>query len=324
MSFRSKYLKYKIKYLNLKENSGGGDNRISTGVVIADNTNNTATNNTATTDTATDKTDKYDQAKKYLNDKTKKNMLIVGANPDQQDKFNIPEDYKPFYIETDFLGSSSNETMVKENYKNKSFDEYPLLLCDIRDIAKHFPDIKFDIIIFDNGVCSHLKIDVLFIEYLINIKKEDGIIILGGIFNCSTLSDKNLLRDINKKMILLEKFPLHFNIFEKNETSIFYYEWFKRFFSDKRDIKIANNLSLIKTLELDNSQKIILPRIMTQDKIDNLSKLHNYSKQEQKEYNTTINDSEIQKLFDSDTKFILLSKINIYIKKNENIYIYIK
>jgi hypothetical protein len=63
---------------------------------------------------------------------------------------------------------------------------------------------------------------------------------------------------------------------------------------------------------------------MTQDKIDNLSKLHNYSKQEQQEYNTTINDSEIQKLFDSDTKFILLSKINIYIKNNENIYIYIK
>ena len=309
MSFRSKYLKYKIKYLNLKENSGG-DNRISTGVVIADNT--------------TDKTDKYDQAKKYLNDKTKKNMLIVGANPDQKDKFNIPEDCKPFYIETDFLGSISNETMVKENYKNKSFDEYPLLLCDIRDIGKHFPDIKFDIIIFDNGVCHHLKIDVLFIEYLINIKKEDGIIILGSIFSSSTLSDKNLLRDINKKMILLEKFPIGFNIFEKNETSIFYYEWFKRFFSDKREIKIANNLSLIETLELDNMQKSILPRLMTQDKIDNLSKLHNYSKQEQKEYNTTINDSEIQKLFDSDTKFILLSKINIYIKNNQNIYIYIK
>lgn len=112
-------------------------------------------------------------------------MLIVGAQPSQYNKFIIPKDHKPFYIETDFGGSSS--TAPKTEYITKNFIDFPLLIIGVESIFDKFSNIKFDKIIFDLGVCYWLRITKNRIDYLISIKKPNGIIVFDNMFNMSRI-----------------------------------------------------------------------------------------------------------------------------------------
>jgi len=101
-----------------------------------------------------------------------KKMLIVGAEPTQHEKFIIPSDFKPIYIETDFGGSTSNSSEIMNLYEIQKLTDFPLLILPIESFEKEIPGLKFDLIIFDKSVCYWLNINKSFIDYLISLKKE--------------------------------------------------------------------------------------------------------------------------------------------------------
>ena len=409
MSFRSKYLKYKIKYLNLKEKIGGNrllqelmdeidkikDTIISNDffkrvlpnwlkkineinpniehfeinnhakyillVIKTKNNNlleiyfsfdlnmrfpvviNNINNNFMLSqllafltedkqiDLVIENKEKYDQAKIYLEEVNAKYILIIGANPDQKDKFNIPSDYKPFYIETSFDGSSSNVSIVKTNYETKSFDEYPLLLCDIRNIAIHFPNTKFDIILCDNGVSRHLDINPQFIKYLLNIKTENGIVILDYIATSTMIIDSTNIFSLLLNAGLSEysspfSFPMRPGsiLSEAKNLKIDYIEylkWFnkylgqsqipniesKAFRDQSKNLKISNTV----TLADFDTKDILLPPLTEEvpKQLNDLIKSH-------------MSDKSDEELLSTEKNLILLSNNNKYLKTNYKNHIY--
>jgi hypothetical protein len=402
MSFRSKYLKYKIKYLNLKEKIGGNRllqelideidkikdtiisnaffkkalpnwlkkiNEINPNIehfeinnhakyillviktknnnlleiyfsfdltiffpVVINNINNNFMLNQLLVFLTEDKQidlvienkEKYDQAKIYLvraklseEEVNAKYILIIGANPDQKDKFNIPSDYKPFYIETSFDGSSSDVSIVKTNYETKSFDEYPLLLCDIRNIAIHFPNTKFDIILCDNGVSRHLDINPQFIKYLLNIKTENGIVILDYIATSTMIIDSTNIFSLLLNAGLSEysspfSFPMrHGSILSEAKNLkidyIEYLKWFNKYLGQSKNIKISNTV----TLADFDTKDILLPPLTEEvpKQLNDLIKSH-------------MSDKSDEELLSTEKNLILLSNNNKYLKTNYKNHIY--
>jgi hypothetical protein len=125
---------------------------------------------------------KRTEINEYISSPEKK-ILIVGAEPTQHEQFLIPSGYLPMYIETDFGGSISNTKEITTRYESESFRAFPLLLINIENILDKFPDLKFDIIIFDKGVCYWLEILKSTIDYFINLKKPDGVVVFDNKFN---------------------------------------------------------------------------------------------------------------------------------------------
>ncbi len=164
--YYNKYIKYKKKYIDLANKVGGSNpeelkklyrhNRDEYMEIMLEN--------------------KKSQINEYISSPEKK-MLIVGAEPTQYKKFIIPEGFKPIFIEKDFNSSVSNSIKIIERYQTELLKDFPFLLLPIEIVSEKMPGLKFDLIIFDGGVCYWLDIHKPFINYLISLKKDDGVIV---------------------------------------------------------------------------------------------------------------------------------------------------
>lgn len=129
--YYSKYLKYKNKYFQLRQQLGGNPELIK----LYDNS--------------------LAKAIEYIDRQRTgglKIMLIIDAIPIYQNKFIIPPNHVPVYLQQrkypDLIDLIS---FIKA--KNESFDTYPVFFGDITKLTNP----KFDIIIFNKNICGQIS-----------------------------------------------------------------------------------------------------------------------------------------------------------------------
>ena len=160
-------------------------------------------------------------------------MLIVGATPEQQDKFNIIYGYLPIYLEKDYMfGYYPNSLEILDRLITEPFESYPLLVCDLFKLEERFPEIKYDLIIFDGGVCFHLGLNVEKILGLFRLTYDNNSIIIFDNISNIILDEKLTFEEIES-----ENLPLVYRyrknsivILESQEISSFYKLWFEKYF----------------------------------------------------------------------------------------------
>ncbi len=121
----------------------------------------------------------------------KKLMLIIGAIPEQINKFIIPEGYVPVFVEDD-----PNQTTYfgrEKLNKTPGFSEYPLIITT----APHgLPKQSFDLIIFDNGVIKFNPLTKhLITQYQSLLRDEKSVLVLDNIYKSAYLPMNIYLRD---------------------------------------------------------------------------------------------------------------------------------
>jgi hypothetical protein len=195
MNNYKKYLKYKNKYIQLKNQIGGILTEQELSNIETQINNNVDINETNLYFFYVQKLKqkKIDELKAYVSKNRKigmKIMLIVGAIPSQQEKFNIPKNFVPVYIEKDFKFEHYNGQDLKENFKSirknmltksdsesNSFDKYPLILGDIFSEEFKNIDVKYDLIIFDDDVCKFIDFNKDNLTSLFNLTVDNSSIV---------------------------------------------------------------------------------------------------------------------------------------------------
>jgi hypothetical protein len=170
-------------------------------------------------------------------------MLIIGAIPEQQDKFNIPDNYIPIYLEKDYKFTYYSKSIeIINRIKTESFDSYPLLICDLFTLEERFPDIKYDLIIFDGGVCFHLELNVEKILGLFRLTYDNNsIIIFDNMYNMVLIDRKFDVDLIDLESDNLPKVYKYIDtkksrarILESEKISSLYKLWFVKHFDSSK------------------------------------------------------------------------------------------
>jgi hypothetical protein len=338
-----KYLKYKNKYLELKNQVGGilteeELSNIEEQIILNKSYQNRTEdiNNINEFYTLKVKTDNEKQFKSYIDENRKigkKIMLIVGAVPEQHEKFIIPKNYVPVYIENDFIFQYYNGTLVPSsirinlvsNIKANTFDKYPLIIHDI--FSKEFKDIgvRFDLIIFDTAVCKFISFNYNYLMTLFNLTFDNSSLIvmdnntelyLNPVYSkIKSIEFKNKTNETE----LMDKYNNYIHpllIINKLNS------WFKKYFGEKININVSTYLDNkdIKDDEIEND--------VPYNKFINLCKFYiNLIKMSSNNLKTTllyydknifINDLTLNVyLYFTNTKKILNSLVNNSSRINE-------
>jgi hypothetical protein len=174
-----KYIKYKSKYITLKNSLNGGSEKT---IVSPDKLLSLQTNfyRLLHKDGYYLIEEQYSSVIDYLLGANKL-ILIIGAHPLERDKFIIPTDTLPVFIDTlDHLSPETYRNIIRNYNENiTTFENFPLFIgsiyvinniLEILGIKEH---VKFDYIIFDDGVCFHLDLNVRNINFIINLLKKN-------------------------------------------------------------------------------------------------------------------------------------------------------
>lgn len=291
--YYSKYLKYKNKYLELKNNfyiGGMIEETTKTSLKsttpelepkeialekvlnqVVDPTTGNLYNNAYITNKIIDYYEKYVKPDRNIEalDYIRKNrlrgnkiMLINGAIPLQESKFVIPAGYVLLYCEQDiklmnYFGFSVNKR--NEHYKKlitKSFDEYPLLITDI--LYENGFQGLFDLIIFDSGTVYWMNLDKTILLKLFALTHDNSsIIVIDNMINANPITQ-------NESDIIIQrnKFPMyyHFTSITVIKNSIM--SWFEQEFKNKSNIYEIDsneflNLLLYEPPKNDNKLHVI-------------------------------------------------------------------
>ncbi len=129
--YYSKYLKYKNKYFELREQLGGNPELIK----LYD-----------------DSLAKAIEYVKRQRTRGLKIMLIIDAIPTEQSNFNIPSNHVPVYLQQRKY-REPDDIRIFSRAKTESFDTYPVFFGDITTLTEP----KFDIIIFNKNKCGKIS-----------------------------------------------------------------------------------------------------------------------------------------------------------------------
>jgi hypothetical protein len=129
--YYSKYLKYKNKYFQLREQLGGNPELIKL------------------YDDSLAKAIDYIDRQRAMGLKI---MLIIDAIPSEQNNFNIPPNHVPVYLQQRRY-TDSDDIRNFPRAKIESFGEYPVFFGNITKLT----DPKFDIIIFNKNKCGKIS-----------------------------------------------------------------------------------------------------------------------------------------------------------------------
>ncbi len=151
-NYYSKYLKYKYKYQELKQQLGG----------------NPELNKLYSDSLA--KCIEYVERKRT---EGKKIMLIINANPSNQSKFIIPPNHVTVYLQQR-ISPDSNDLVTFSRSKTESFDSYPVFFGDIANLT----DPKFDVIIFNKDTCGLIKFNNKSLTNLFNLTFDNQSVIV--------------------------------------------------------------------------------------------------------------------------------------------------
>jgi len=196
-------------------------------------------------------------------------MLIVGSIPEQIDKFIIPPEYIPIFCEENYSFSNypAHKSSIFTNLETKTFDDYPLIVCDVFSLGTTYPNIKFDLIIFDKGVCIHLKLnrDTLLILFDLTFD-NNSLIIIDNISNMTSFSPHEPLSSHEPLIDLGSDLPF-IKYFRKSISDVLDFDsvinttilnlWFKNNF----DAKLSFNFLLLSVLKSQSQVNTIFTKI---------------------------------------------------------------
>jgi len=158
-------------------------------------------------------------------------MLIVGAIPTQIDRFVIPNNFVPIFIERIFGITWYKKTpFIHKEILTKSFEECPIIFYDILSPELVELNIGFDLITFDKSVCKFLDLTS---EKLINLFKltfdNKSLIVIEG-FGTPGINYNDYLSKINDE---IPRCPV--NISQSHKIKIFL-DWFNLYFNNNINI----------------------------------------------------------------------------------------
>jgi hypothetical protein len=246
MNYKNKYLKYKNKYIELKKKNNNIGVMPIEQIELKKKIFDDETNKVKSHARERDIGDYYNlylsnnricEAINYIKKNRKmgkKIMLVVGAIPEQSNKFVIPDDYvtiysqNNFHLEDYFSLTNYLETKINSisNLFTKCFEEYPILYNDVFDIKKL--ESQFDFVVFDKGTCFWIGFDK---NILLKIFKytydNSSIVVIDNLsnaipYNNSTVIPTNDVMSV--KMPMYYSNTTHFNIYTQNN------KWFNENF----------------------------------------------------------------------------------------------
>jgi hypothetical protein len=115
-----------------------------------------------------------------LHDEGKKSMLIVGAVPEQIDRFWVPRNYVPIFVEKDVrLGGEFGSVYISNhqvmtNLLFKSIEEYPLINADLLTMHKTGFQYLFDLIVLDFNVSYMLKLSIPVLLKIFRLARDNN------------------------------------------------------------------------------------------------------------------------------------------------------
>ena len=189
-----KYIKYKSKYITLKNSLNGGSEKT---IVSPDKLLSQYTHfrDLLHKDGYYLIEEQYTSVRDYLLGANKL-ILIIGAHPLERDKFIIPTDTLPVFIDTlDNLDQATKQKIIRIYNENiTTFENFPLFISsidslnEILEILGINESVKFDYIIFDNGVCFHLDLNAHNINFFINLLKKNktSMLVFDNMYNMHT------------------------------------------------------------------------------------------------------------------------------------------
>jgi hypothetical protein len=202
-----KYIKYKSKYITLKNSLNGGSEK---SIVSPDKLLSQYTNfrDLLHKDGYYLIEEQYTSVRDYLLGANKL-ILIIGAHPLERDKFIIPTDTLPVFIDTlDNLDQATKQKIIRIYNENiTTFENFPLFISsidslnEILEIVGINESVKFDYIIFDKGVCFHLDLNVHNINFFINLLKKNktSMLVFDNMYNMHTNSTSEEISFIGNK-----------------------------------------------------------------------------------------------------------------------------